>query len=607
LFCNCKIFDEEDFTYDFSRRLRPTQSELGRIDPAANFESMRDRTITYKGGENSSCLVESDDEPPHPLNIEAVRTALIIGLALEAQPVDELHVMRKIVIDGSNTTGFQRTLVIALGGILRVGKREVKIQTISLEEDAARLLSESRNSKEYALDRLGVPLIEVALSPIRGSPKEIQEVALSLGRLMRNTRLVSRGLGTIRQDVNISIYGGEVVEVKGVQKLDLLEKIISFEVNRQLRLIDIRDDLRKRGLSNKDFRDGPRDITDFFKETNNDLFKNEIRKGNCIFVITLKKFVGLLGKESYPKTRFGRELSDIARFYKLGGVIHSDELPGYNITSEEVKKLRFKLKMGELDGFLLLAGKREVLERASETILERISNTFNGVIAETRGPVYDGTTKFIRPRPGSARMYPETDVPPIPLGRELIEELKEEIPRPWDEQISNYIEGYGIPRKLAIQIYDSPYLEIFEELASTTKVPPTYLAATLTDTLINLSRSGLPIEKIGHNILKSLFHNLDRERITKEAISEILESILKGESKDVDDALKKLGLSVIDDKKLTALIKGVLSQNKEIIDSKGIGAFSHLMGKVMIDMRGKADGKKVSRILKDELETLINK
>jgi len=392
-----------------------------------------------------------------------------------------------------------------------------------------------------------------------------------------------------------------------VQKLDLLEKIISFEVNRQLRLIEIKDELKKRGLSKKDFRELPMDITDFFTETNNDLFKNEVRKGNCIFVITLKKFLGLLGKESYPKTRFGRELSDIARLYKLGGLIHSDELPGYNITPEEVKKLRSRLKMDELDGFLLLAGKQEVLERASETIMERIRNTFNGVIAETRGPVHDGTTKFIRPRPGSARMYPETDVPPIPIGGELIEKLKVEIPRPWDEQIANYIEGYGIPRKLAIQIYDSPYLEIFEELASTTKVPPTYIAATLTDTLINLSRSGFPIENINQNTLKSLFHNLDRGRITKEAILKILESILKGESKDVNDALEKLGLSVIDDNKLTALIKRVLSQNKEIIDSKGIGAFSNLMGKVMVDMRGKADGKKVSRILRDELETLINK
>jgi len=51
---------------------------------------------------------------------EALESALMVALLLGSNVVDEVHVMRKIVIDGSNTTGFQRTSVLGLGGRLEV-------------------------------------------------------------------------------------------------------------------------------------------------------------------------------------------------------------------------------------------------------------------------------------------------------------------------------------------------------------------------------------------------------------------------------------------------------------------------------------------------------
>ena len=218
LFCSCptrKVGEEKETK--FYRMLRVTESELGEIDPAAKFEVEKGIHIQYIAGERTSCLVEADEEPPHDLNREALESTLIIALALHSNIVDEVHVMRKIVIDGSNTTGFQRTMVVAMGGYLEAAGRKVGVQTICLEEDAARLVGRKDVYKVYHLDRLGVPLIEISLAPVTATPEEIEEIALTLGRLLRASKRVARGLGTVRQDVNISIEGGGIVEVKGLK------------------------------------------------------------------------------------------------------------------------------------------------------------------------------------------------------------------------------------------------------------------------------------------------------------------------------------------------------------------------------------------------------
>ncbi|MEM2961480.1 MAG: Glu-tRNA(Gln) amidotransferase GatDE subunit E, partial [Candidatus Bathyarchaeia archaeon] len=133
LFCSCPTqLSKGEPAKRFLRRLRPTQSELGEVDPAALFEFQKGRTIMYEADPESSCLVEADEEPPHPINGEAVDAALEIALLLKARPVDEIHVMRKVVIDGSNTTGFQRTAAIAIGGELELAGRRIPIEHVSL-------------------------------------------------------------------------------------------------------------------------------------------------------------------------------------------------------------------------------------------------------------------------------------------------------------------------------------------------------------------------------------------------------------------------------------------------------------------------------------------
>jgi glutamyl-tRNA(Gln) amidotransferase subunit E len=193
LFCSCPPkLSEAEPEYRFLRRLRPSQSELGEFDPAALFEFLKGKTIQYEADSSSTCLVEMDEEPPGPLDPETLDLTLSFSLMVGSQPVDEVHVMRKTVVDGSNTGGFQRTCVVSLGGEVDVDGRRYGIQQISLEEDAARNVGEEGNIIRYRLDRLGIPLMEIVTAPDMHDPVEVQSVALRIGSILRATGKVRR-------------------------------------------------------------------------------------------------------------------------------------------------------------------------------------------------------------------------------------------------------------------------------------------------------------------------------------------------------------------------------------------------------------------------------
>jgi len=249
LFCKCRQIESDEYTEKFSRSLRTGKSELGELDPAALFEKTKSKKINYYANSQSSCLVEKDEEPPHDLDHDAKKISLLISSMLESKIFSEIHVMRKTVIDGSNTTGFQRTMLVSQGGNLKVNGKKIGVQAVCLEEDAAKLLKDEQNERNYSLDRLGIPLVEIALEPVSTKPSEVKEIALTLGRWLRATGKVKRGIGSIRQDVNISVMNSGVVEVKGVQQLDQLEKIIGYEAKRQHVLILIGEKLNKLSIT----------------------------------------------------------------------------------------------------------------------------------------------------------------------------------------------------------------------------------------------------------------------------------------------------------------------------------------------------------------------
>ncbi|RLG05067.1 MAG: Glu-tRNA(Gln) amidotransferase GatDE subunit E, partial [Thaumarchaeota archaeon] len=475
LFCDCPTeFVDGGREIRFVRWLREAQSELGEVDPAAIFEARKRRKIVYHADTLNTCLVEMDEEPPHDLNPEAVEVGLITALLMNAKPVDEIHVMRKIVIDGSNTTGFQRTCIIALGGEIVVDGKKIPIQTITIEEDAARIIERRPHEIHYDLRRLGIPLIEISTAPVINSPGEAYKVAYAIGRLLRATGKVKRGIGTVRQDLNISIRDGALIEIKGVQELDLLPKVIELEVVRQLHLLKIRDELKKRGVTEQMISEEPiKDVTEIFKKTKSKILRRKIDSGGSVLALRLRRFGGLLGLEAAPKIRLGAEFAGRARAWsEVEGIFHTDELPGYGITEEEVKRLKEFMEASELDAVVIVADERSKAEDALQRIKERAIEALRGVPSETRAARPDGTTIYLRPRPGAARMYPETDIPPYPISREYLEELKRRLPPTLDEVAESLSRRYGLSRQIANELIDLEKVELFERIVSETGVKP---------------------------------------------------------------------------------------------------------------------------------------
>jgi glutamyl-tRNA(Gln) amidotransferase subunit E len=605
LFCNCSCEEAQKYEKSFVRKLRPTQSELGAYDPAAMFEFSKMRTVEYHTAFGSSCLVEADEEPPHNVSKDALETALIFSLALHSKVMDEVHVMRKLVIDGSNTTGFQRTMLVASGGHLDVAGKSVGVQSICLEEDAAKLIGDDKGIRKFGLDRLGVPLVEIALEPVTGKPDEIMQVALTLGRLLRASKRVARGLGSIRQDVNVSVQNGAVVEVKGVQQLDQLVKIIEHEMQRQHGLIQIAQKLKERKVDISKVGDRIEDVTDILGRVQSKIVKKILEGGGLFRAIRVPGFAGMIGFEPYPDIRIGKELGKLVRFYDLDGVFHSDELPNYGITEQEVAAVRSRLQAGDKDAFVIVGGPADKARFASDAIVQRLQAAINGVPAETRAATPDGKSVFLRPRPGAARMYPETDIPTIPVTDSMLKALADKVPRSWNEIVDSLAKKYSLNKKLASQIFDSDYLGVFEEIAGATKVQPTFVASKLTEDLTSLRRQGLDASALTDGTIKDIFTRLDAGAIAKESVDIIFERLMKKEAKSIDEAIKAAGISSVSDEELGKGLDRIINDNMAVIKEKGMNALSTLMGRAMAEYRGKADGQKINAMLKDKLQKLV--
>ncbi|MGB8779034.1 MAG: Glu-tRNA(Gln) amidotransferase subunit GatE [Candidatus Bathyarchaeia archaeon] len=608
LFCSCKpaLFKEEP-EITFLRRLRPTQSELGQVDPAAFFEFQKGVKILYEANNATSCLVEMDEEPPHALNKEAVKTVLTAALMMNANPVGEIHVMRKTVIDGSNTTGFQRTCVVALNGEIKVGEKTVPIQHASLEEDAARKTGEEKGSTiKYRIDRLGIPLIEVATAPVIKSPNEAEEVALAIGRILRATGKVIRGLGSIRQDVNISIPRGALIEIKGLQELELVSIVVEYEVRRQLNLIRISEELRKSGVEDDQVKAEFFNVEDVFKNTKCKVIQKALEKKQQVLAVKLPKFKGLLKWELGPGLRLGTEMADRAKFWgRVGGIFHTDELPAYGITTEEVEKLRKNLEAHDEDAVVLVADNQENAEDALRAVVERAREAIAGVPQETRGPNPDGTTRYMRPRPGAARMYPETDIPPVQISQDYVDEIRSHLPELPEQKLERLQKEYRLNDKLARQVLNSEYSELFENIVSQSKVPPTTIAAFMTETLKAIKRDGIRVEKVSDRQLSGIFSLVGEGKLAKEAISEVFTWLSKNEDRTIEEAIRELGLQAIPQAELEKLVTKIVEENKELIKKHGESSFSVLMGIAMNNLRGKANAALVSKVLKQRLKEAL--
>ena len=635
-----KLFEykSEEIPHDWprsTRRLRASRGEGGSTDIAARFEQRRNRTFEYVQSPNSG-LIELDESPPRKHDSEAVDVVLTMAALMGAKPIPNLQTMRKTVVDGSNTSGFQRTTIVATNGQIETESSHVGIDLISLEEDSARKLETKRSdigeTVVYNLDRLGVPLVEVATAPDVRSPEHAKETALALGRLLRDTRRVRRGLGSIRQDLNVSISCGDRVEIKGCQDLDWIPRIIRLEMARQLHFYRLANDLRSESSlpllpPNRESDSRPvenrvelatkkriplstYDLTECFSECESDMVSLSVQNGSSILGISLPGFSGKIGRKTMDDKgsqlpRLGRELASAAKLAGVSGIFHSDELPAYGITQTEIDSVRSQLSLPEVDAFVLCMAPKWQAELALEAVIDRARLAFHRIPREVRNVVVrkgkpeDGTTTALRPLPGGARMYPETDIPVLEISSERWESICLNLPLSAQER-QDRLSGLGLSKNQEEALLNGEIDDLlFEGIEGPLKLPAKAWASALLE-----SGTSKP------NSLAVTVHLREAGLLTREGAEDLLKESEEGPIETIVEFMsseaESRGFVPADETSVEKAVEEVLTERSDFVDERGLGAIGPLMGMVMSKLGGSADGKVVSGILKQKINEIID-
>ena len=617
-----------------TRRLRASRGEGGETDVAARFEQRRNRKFEYVQPPNAG-LIELDECPPRNHEPEAVDVVLTMAALMDAKPIPNLQTMRKTVVDGSNTSGFQRTTMVATDGKIETDSAQVGIDVISLEEDSARKLDTKKsNSGEtvvYNLDRLGVPLVEVATAPDVRSPEHAKETALALGRLLRDTRRVRRGLGSIRQDLNVSIACGDRVEIKGCQDLDWIPRIIRLEMARQLHFYRLANELRSeaelpplpadRELDSKPVENRvqlatsnriPLDIHELsglFSDCESEMVSSSIETGSSVLGIALPGFSGRLGKKASIENgaqlpRLGRELASAAKMAGVPGIFHSDELPSYGIGPAEVESVRSEMALSEGDAFVLCVAPRWQGELALEAVVHRARMAFHRIPQEVRNVVIrkgkpeDGTTTALRPLPGGARMYPETDIPVLAISPDRWSSICENLPLTVKERKERLnvldLSSNQVEALLNGEIDDL----LFHGIEGPLELPPKAWASALLE-----SGTEKP------NALAASVHLREGGLLTRDGAETLLAESVEAPTEELvswmSSESESRGFLPADTSSIEEAVDAVIRERSDFIEERGMGAVGPLMGMVMQKLGGSADGKAVSKILRDRIDEKI--
>jgi glutamyl-tRNA(Gln) amidotransferase subunit E len=387
-----------------------------------------------------------------------------------------------------------------------------------------------------------------------------------------------KGIGSIRQDVNVSIPLGARVEIKGVQDLSLMPKFIENEISRQENLIKIRQELKKNKVKLNDYKD----VSKVFSNTACNFLKNQ-----TIYGFKLSNASGILGTKIQKDKTFGKEIAEHLKVgLSINGLLHKDELPNYGVSINEVNSVIKALECKDKDNFILISTNSEKIISAEKIIMEFLKAISEEIIKEVRAPNHaDATNSYLRPLPSGQRMYPETDVPVIRIQQEMIADIIANISKTPEEKYA-WLKSTGLNDELSSQLLKSDKLSLYELIIDKTNADNTTAASII---LMN------PAEKIGKENLILLFKLLEEEKICKESLPLIIERMLKKENiKSLIAEYKQLS-----PKELKLKIRAIIDNNKELL--KNENAFGILMKKALEQLRGKADAGLISKVVKQEL------
>lgn len=605
LFSNrpCRIVPNTELDKQVERYLRFSLSETGESDKAAKAEFLRRKKQIYRYNNEIASLVDLDEEPPGKPNKIALSVGLRISQMLDVKIFSKVQFMRKLIVDGSVTSGFQRTAMLGLGGTLKTQFGDVSIDGINVEEDSCRAIERGEDYNIFALDRQGIPLIELTTGPQIKTPEQAQQCAQQLGNILRSFSETRRGIGTIRQDLNVSILNGSRIEIKGAQNLKLIPEVIEAEMRRQIIHLSIIEELKSRRVQEDTFSDFViYDVSNLFKKTESSVILSNLEaKGSGVFGIKLHYFKGILGHELNTNYRFATEISNKnkLRFPKIKGLFHSDELPKYGITEEEVSQVRKELGCGGDDAFILVVHEKEYASESLQHIFEIIKELLQGVPEEVRQVDPKGTvTKFIRPMPGAARMYPETDVSEIQVTPEFLERERENIPELYSERLKRLSKEWSCSQKEVEEFLDVFSEENIASLLSKSQKGAQGLYQLLFDLPKDIKkRDNIEPISLSASLYASLLESSEKHNMNQKVLRDVLISLYKEQLETVSNLEEYLK-----EKELLAepVDEGIVEAKlKEIVEANKGAPFGALMGKAMGAFNGKVDGKLISKILKN--------
>jgi glutamyl-tRNA(Gln) amidotransferase subunit E len=562
LFCHCPAGRYVD-THDavILRHMRPTLSELGEYDGTALMEFKTRKEIVYLLNRENVCTYEMDDSPPFMMNLDALNIAIELAQLLRCQIVNEIHIIRKQYLDGSIPTGFQRTAIVGVDGSIPFRGRRIQIVQLAIEEDSCREVSDKGHRITFRTDRLNMPLSEMVTAPEMRNPEEVAAVCDILGRVARVTGKVRRGLGAARQDVNVSITGGCRVEIKGVCRIAAIPKLVHNEALRQARLLAIRDHLLELGLTADAINGGSHDVTAYFTGTKTPLLRTAIENGAVIRLQVLPRARSVLRAFIQPGLRFAQELSGRVRVIAClddpVNIFIRDERHGIGLARQNRPDLSDPAYLGpserewrglversgaaDDDGLVLVWGPARDTATAIEEIRARMAEALRGIPSETRMPFPSGTTDFERILPGPDRMYPDTDLPPMPLQDSELDAIAGRLPElPWER--GERLQAAGLPRRMARELALSPRYGLLKELLDLTSSAKQsrLLGWIFHDLLKALGRKGFEVERLAYADLKQLLTLFLEQRLFREAIQIILERLVSRDADAGSPALPQL-------------------------------------------------------------------
>ncbi len=607
LFCNCPagIF-QKDGQYDAElvRHMRPTLSELGEYDGTALMEFKTKKTIYYRVAHTTTCTYDVDDTPPFKLNRQAFKIALEITRLLKSFVVGELHIARKQYLDGSIPTGFQRTGIMGIEGFLPIRNKRLKIIQISIEEDSCREISDIGHTRIYKTDRLGMPLVEIVTYPEMKIPDEVVETAQYIRFLTHSTGHVRTGIGSAREDVNVSVRGGARVEIKGVAKISRIAELTHNEAFRQVSLLEIRKDLLERISDLKNWKIEHKilnghQVEKLIKEAN-----GLLKKGHKIVVANLPMFRGILSFFNQPGRMFSDEISDrlkVIACLEKPNMLHSEQ---WDVDLNELFDLvRKKLDAKNEDAQILFLSPLEDIETALETIEERCKMAFEDIPVpnETRKSFANGTTMFERVLPGADRMYPDTDTVPIAICQKFIDEVDKELPKGVDIRLAQFIK-WKVPKDAYIYLLSKNLVPLMERIINDFNYNPKFLSTLLAHRLKHIQGQIKSASQFDFDKLYDVCGFVKKECLHREIISFMLPIVYEFPYMDPESVLREINFKKHHHEAIFSLIPILKEKFNQITNSKNPDASFRWMMKELKPMAiGNISMTELAKVVRKEL------